>query len=157
MKITKKTEYAIRAILYLSNQKPNTKVMAKEISDKMSIPKQFLAQVMVSLSQKGYVKSIRGASGGFVLAKKPSTINLFEIIEAIEGKVFINECLVSHNSACICQDGCPIDEVWQDAQEALVKVLKKATFSTLVRRAKAKGTFIDQLKEADVCCKAAYV
>ena len=156
MRITRKTEYAIRTILYLSSKKPNTKVMAKEISEIMNIPKQFLAQVMLSLNHHGVVNAIRGAKGGFILAKKPSSISLLDVIEAIEGKLFINDCLVSRDS-CSCQSECPVEDVWSDAQDALVKVLKKANFSSMVKKAKYKDKFIDQLKDADVCCKPVYV
>jgi len=154
MKLTRKTEYAIRAILYLSSKKPNTKAMAKEISNKMDIPKQFLAQVMLSLNHHGYVMAIRGANGGFVLAKKPAAINLLEIIEAIEGKVFLNNCLVSRNE-CPSRKVCPITDVWDEAQEALMKVLKKATFSSLVRKAKEKQKVAGQV-DKNTCCQSLF-
>lgn len=155
MKLTRKAEYAVRAILYLSSNKPNAKIMAKEISENMDIPKQFLAQVMLSLNHHGYVRAIRGAKGGFVLAKKPSSINLLGVIQSIEGKMFLNDCLVSQD-ICKCQPVCPVSDVWQDAQNALLNVLKKATFSSLVRRSKQKEKFLNQLKESDTCCKALY-
>ncbi len=155
MRITRKTEYAIRTVLYLSSKKPNTKVMAKEISETMDIPRQFLSQVMVSLNQSGIVQAIRGAKGGFVLAKKPSSINVLEVIESIEGKMIINDCFVSRDF-CTCQSDCPVEDVWADAQKALYNVLKKATFSTLVRQAKKKDKFLSKLQETDSCCKSVY-
>jgi len=154
MKLTRKTEYAIRAILYLSSKKPNTKAMAKEISDKMDIPKQFLAQVMLSLNHHGYVRAIRGANGGFILAKKPGSINLLEIIEAIEGKVFLNNCLVSR-SECPSQTVCPITDVWGEAQAALLKVLKRATFSALVKKAKEKQKIAGTI-DKNACCQSLF-
>lgn len=156
MKLTRKAEYAIRVMLYLSSQKPNTKVIAKEISKNMDIPKQFLAQIMLSLNHHGFVKAIRGAKGGFMLARKPSSVNLLEIIEAIEGKLFLNECLLS-TEVCKCQPVCPISEVWQDAQKALLKILKSATFSSLVKKTKDKKKFLNKLKKTDACCKTIYV
>lgn len=156
MKITRKTEYAIRTVLYLSSKKPNTKVMAKEISEIMGIPKQFLAQVMLSLNHNGVVNAIRGAKGGFILAKKPSSISLLDVVEAIEGKLFLNDCLVSQDT-CSCQHVCPVEDIWQDAQSALIKVLKKATFSSLVKKSRYKDKFLKELKDADVCCKSVYV
>ena len=131
--------------------------MAKKISEDMDIPKQFLAQVMVNLNQNGIVEAIRGAKGGFILAKKPSNINVLDVIEAIEGKIFTNDCLVSRDY-CTCQSECPVESVWQDAQESMLGVLRKATFSTLVRKAKQQDKFINKLKDADdVCCKSVYV
>ena len=151
MKLTRKTEYAIRAILYLSSKKPNTKIMAREISEKMDIPKQFLAQVMLSLNHHGYVSAIRGANGGFLMAKKPASVNLLEIIETIEGKLFINNCLASRLE-CPSQKVCPITDTWYEAQEALLKVLKKATFSSLLKKAKEKQKFADNI-DVNACCK----
>lgn len=130
--------------------------MAKEISQDMDIPKQFLAQVMVNLNHNGIVEAIRGAKGGFILAKKPSSINVLEVIEAIEGKIFINDCLVSRDF-CACQSECPVESVWQDAQKSMLGALRKATFSTLVRKAKQQDKFIKKVKDTDVCCKSVYV
>lgn len=130
--------------------------MAKEISSDMDIPKQFLAQVMVNLNHYGIVEAIRGAKGGFILARKPSSINVLDVIEAIEGKVFINDCLVSRDF-CKCHTECPVESVWQDAQKSMLGVLRKATFSTLVRRAKQQDRFMKKVKNADVCCKSVYV
>ncbi len=155
MRLTRKAEYAIRSVLYMSSKKPKTKIMAKEISKNMGIPRQFLAQVMLSLSRNGYVRAIRGAKGGFILAKRPSSINLLNVIEDIEGKLFLNECLIS-SDLCKCQPVCPVSDYWGDAQKALLKELKKATFSSMVKKGRGKRKFTTQLSNSEACCKKIY-
>ncbi|RJQ33298.1 MAG: Rrf2 family transcriptional regulator [Actinobacteria bacterium] len=145
MQITRKSEYAVRVILYLSAKK-GSKVLARQISEEMDIPKQFLAQIMLSLNRAGYVTAIRGSNGGFLLAMDPSQIAVSDVIEAIEGKVAINKCMMA-DSDCQNYSVCPIHDVWTEAQEKMLKVLAKANFASLVRKAKTKTK---QVKSEDI-------
>ena len=130
MKLTRKAEYGIRAVLYISSHSEKEKVLTREIAENMGIPKQFLAQVMLVLSNAGIVRAIRGANGGFKLAKKASEIDLKEVIESIEGPIALNECLLNQGQ-CDNKDDCPEHDVWEEAQESMLSVLDKADFAWL--------------------------
>lgn len=67
-------------------------INANQIAEMTDSSRNHLAKVMLTLAKMGLVKSLRGPSGGFVLAKKPESITLLEIYEAIEGKIIISEC-----------------------------------------------------------------
>jgi len=78
---------------------------ANEIAEMTGASRNHLAKVMLTLSKMGLVNSLRGPSGGFVLARKPEDITLLEVYEAIEGKIVIHECpgnkLICPFSKCI--------------------------------------------------------
>ena len=141
MKLTRKTQYAVRAMLYLSLKQEQDRILAKDIADKMNIPKQFLAQVMLSLKRAGYVRAIRGANGGFALAKPPVEISLRDVIETIEGEVCIHDCLFEEN-ICEYLDVCSIREVWQEAQRNMLSVFSKTNFKDLANNFKTKKAAI---------------
>lgn len=130
MIITKKTEYATRAILFLSIQEKGKVILTRKIANQMEIPEQFLAQVMLALSKSDIVRAIRGANGGFVLNKIPSDISLRDVVEAIEGKLLVKECLIS-NQICKNCEICPMRDVWNKIQNQLDNMMAKTNFGQL--------------------------
>ena len=91
MKLTRETDYAIRALTFLV-QSPDH-VDAKVIALSQSIPESFAFKVLRKLLAAGILESIRGANGGYKLKKSPDDITLLDIIEAIEGLPTLNSCL----------------------------------------------------------------
>jgi Rrf2 family transcriptional regulator, iron-sulfur cluster assembly transcription factor len=133
MQITRREEYGLKGLLFLAKQ-PNEKVfLVSEISRVQKIPERFLAKIFQRLSKAGFVRSVRGSKGGFSLRKAASEITMKEVIEALEGPIAINRCLL-RNGACDEEQGCPLYEVLEEAQEGLVKVLERTTLEDLVKR-----------------------
>lgn len=87
MKLSRKGEYACLALLHLSEAYGQKLVTIAEISDSKRIPKKYLEQILLQLKGAGYVKSIRGANGGYKIAKSPDTISLAEIVRLIDGPI----------------------------------------------------------------------
>lgn len=87
MKLTRKSEYACLALIELARFFNKRPLKTREITDAQKIPKKYLEQILLSLKNNGYVKSIRGASGGYVLAKQPSEIHLAEIVRLMDGAI----------------------------------------------------------------------
>lgn len=85
MILSRSSEYAIRAFLYLAKQEPGRLVMARQIADDAGLPGHFLAKLLQQLARKGLVRSNKGPSGGFTLATDPREINILAIVEAVEG------------------------------------------------------------------------
>jgi Rrf2 family transcriptional regulator, cysteine metabolism repressor len=85
MKLTKKSEYACLALIDLSQHFEMDYVKIMDISDRWSIPKKFLEQILISLKTAGYVRSKKGSEGGYKLTKAPSKISLAEIIRLLDG------------------------------------------------------------------------
>ena len=97
MFITRKTDYAIRCVLYLSKDLDRIATV-EEISAAVLVPKSFMAKILQQLIKSGIACSVRGIKGGFQLAKKPEDINLLEVIEAIQGPSASNICAIDKNA-----------------------------------------------------------
>jgi Rrf2 family nitric oxide-sensitive transcriptional repressor len=129
MLVNRETDYAVRCILYLA-QNDDQHSNVTEVSQKMHIPKTFLAKIFQRLVKAGLVESIRGMNGGFRLAKKPSAISLLDIMEAIQGSSSINVCAVDSRQ-CGRSSTCAVHPVWVDIRKDVEKRLKKETIAKL--------------------------
>lgn len=139
MRFTAKTEYAVRAIIEIAltetEQKP---AQVREIASRQAIPERFLEQVMAALKKAGLIESIRGAQGGYRLAKHPEKITLADIIQAIEGPMQVMECLAEDfdNPKCNQADLCAVRDVWKSVQSALLEALDSITLAKLTSKYK---------------------
>jgi Rrf2 family transcriptional regulator, cysteine metabolism repressor len=86
MRLTVKSEYACLALIYLARKQALGRVTSiADIAQTQKIPKKYLEQILLTLKRSGYVRSVRGAHGGYLLAKKPGAITLAEIIRLLDG------------------------------------------------------------------------
>ena len=133
MQITRAAEYAIRGVLYLSSQPKGSVCLLSEISKCQEIPPSFLSKIFQNLAKAGYVNSFRGTGGGFTLLKDPAEITLLDIVEAIDGRIFLNVCL---NDGALCNNKpiCAVHTVWNDAQTYMLDLLRKNTFEHLAEK-----------------------
>jgi Rrf2 family protein len=127
MQITRQADYAVRAVLYLAQLGPDRRAATSQIAQEQQIPPSFLAKIVSQLSVAGLLQTSRGARGGVSLARPPEQISLLEVVEAIDGPIYLNEC-VAANGACTFGDDCPMRPIWCDAQAELVGRLKGTTF-----------------------------
>jgi Rrf2 family protein len=139
--ITRATEYAVRTVLYLAQQPKNEIVLKKDICRTQEVTPAFLTKILQPLIKVGIVSSQRGVGGGFLLAKDPGEITMLDILQAEEGLLKLNHCLVD---ADFChRDGyCSAHEVWQETQQKMAETLKRHTIANLVCREKEKIEFI---------------
>ena len=100
------------------------------IAREKQIPPSFLAKIVSQLSVAGVVQTSRGARGGVSLARPAEDISLLEVIEAIDGPITLNECVIDASS-CAFGDECPVHSIWCEAHETLVNRLKSTTFESL--------------------------
>jgi Rrf2 family protein len=130
MQITRQADYAVRAVLYLTNLSEDERVATSTIAEKQRIPPSFLAKIISQLSIAGLLHTSRGARGGVTLAREPKDITLLDVVEAIDGPIQLNEC-VDASGVCTFEDDCPMKPAWCGAQEDLVKRLKSTNFSDM--------------------------
>lgn len=138
MRLTKAGEYAVRCVLYLSAQEWGMVVNRKEIARKMDIPDQFLGKIAQQLSRAGILDIIQGPKGGLRLSILPKQLSLLDVIEAVMGEIFLNDCLI-RSDICGRSYTCGVHSVWQKARNQLRGTLAKATFEKLL---KAEGNTI---------------
>ncbi|OIP64798.1 MAG: Rrf2 family transcriptional regulator [Nitrospirae bacterium CG_4_9_14_3_um_filter_53_35] len=137
MELTRAADYALRGVLYLSLQPENNICIISEIAERMDIPEGFLARIFQILGKSGIIRSHRGKKGGFSLAKLPEQIHMKEVIEAMEGPLYLNRCL-SDFGDCSRKELCSLHEVWVDVQETAIKTLEGTHFDQLAKRTAEK-------------------
>ncbi len=123
-------EYAVRAMLGLSKLPYGTVAHIPDISKEWDIPVSFLRKIITLLAKAGLVHSQRGNNGGIRLAISPEKLTLLDVIEAVEGKIFLNKCLIGHQF-CERSMYCSVHIVWCEAQDALKQILNKRTLAEL--------------------------
>lgn len=132
MELTRKGEYAIRGILYLARQPKGKLSLTGEIADASGVPKTFLAKILQDFTKVGLVNSFRGTGGGFTLARPPDSITLREVVEAVEGPVLPNRCLIGAGS-CERDISCLVHPVWKRVRDEIVRILDGVTIEELAR------------------------
>ncbi len=130
--ITRATEYACLAMLYLAKQPAGSSCNTADIAAVERIPGSFLAKVINQLAKGGLVISRRGPQGGLELARDPATITLRQVVEVIEGEVAVNVCTSSQAYTCF-RSGCSLKSAFHDAQAAYLGRLEAVTLASLVR------------------------
>lgn len=131
MQITRQADYAVRAVLYLARLGQNERAATSQVAQEQNIPPSFLAKIISQLSIAGLLHTSRGARGGVTLAREPGDISLFEVIEAIDGPILLNEC-VGETGTCSFDENCPLKPVWCEAQNELVTRLRATNFAMLL-------------------------
>lgn len=129
MHISRKSDYALRALLYISNQEPDKRSSISEIAENECIPRDFLAKILKGLTKSGMLKSFQGVRGGYQLAKPKETITFLDVIEAMEGELKVSLCVAAkEDCGCGKLDNCAMKEFWEKVQQDLIKTLSDANF-----------------------------
>lgn len=134
--ITKKSKYAIKALIYLAKQEGDSPILIEEISNEERIPKKFLEAILLDLRKAGYLGSKKGKGGGYYLIKPAEQITMAEVLRLFDGPIALIPC-VAHKyyepcEECIDEVTCPIREVFRVIREQTVATLKDNNFGELV-------------------------
>lgn len=133
MVITRATEYAIRTIIYLAKHPKGEIVLKKDICRTQDVTPAFLTKILQPLIKAGIVSSQRGVGGGFLLNKSAEEITLLDILEAEEGPLRLNHCLVE-KGVCQRDSLCSAHKVWAEAQDSMIEVLQRHSIAELVQQ-----------------------
>lgn len=125
--ITKKTEYAIRAMAELAAH-PDDLTTAAQLAQRQDIPPKYLPQIISELNRAGLLTSVRGFGGGVRLAHPAREISLLAIIEAMQGPMTMFECLVGQYE-CMHLPNCGLQGIYRKAQQELQKVYSQNTLA----------------------------
>lgn len=127
---SKKCEYGLQAVLYLSAKEPGQIISSDEIAQSLSIPKEFVSKILQSLTESGIVLSKKGKAGGFALAKEPGKIRLIDIVAAIDGLGIFNSCVLGFPK-CSPDHPCPLHEKWGKLRTDAYNMLIEETLDEL--------------------------
>lgn len=126
-------EYGIQAVLYLAkNAGQGAPIHLREISTGLKIPHHFLSKVLQTLVRDEIVASHKGQNGGFELGRPASAITLMEIVEAIDGKGFLDRCMLGF-AKCQEDNPCPAHDAWRPAKMLILGMLQTKTMDDLSR------------------------
>lgn len=130
MQLTRAADYGVRVMIYLAAADPEARISLFDLAVQTNAPDSFLSKVLQALSRAGYISSRRGQSGGFKMSSKGREASMLDVIEAVDGKIFLNACLIAGKS-CNRKQSCPAHPIWADAQRAMLQVLGAATIANL--------------------------
>jgi Rrf2 family protein len=139
IRLSTKGRYGTRLMLNLARHygNGNDAVILKHISEDERISIRYLEQIIIPLKINRLVKSIRGAGGGYTLARKPEDIKLSEILHAVEGNCCLVECL-EDGSYCAFTETCPTYDIWKGATDLLKGYFDGITLRDIVVMAEKK-------------------
>jgi Rrf2 family protein len=150
MRFSKKSEYALRALIELTAHYKRTLLQRHDIAERQNIPVEFLEQILLTLKNAGLLASKRGVSGGYTLIKPPNEITLGQVIRLLDGPLAPIPC-VSKTAYQKCKDcsyadkaSCPIQQVMLGVRNAIADILDNYSLSDFARQTEGSG--LDELK-----------
>jgi Rrf2 family protein len=135
VKISMRSDYGARALLYLAERYGQGPVQSAEIAARQGIPETYLEQLLVVLRRAGLVRSLRGPAGGHMLARPPAEIRLGEIVTAMDGPTPSLAC--ASDRGCRVSPGCVLFDVWKELESASRQVVDSVTLADLLARQEA--------------------
>jgi Rrf2 family protein len=133
MKLSKRSRYGTRLLLDMARHYQEGPVQLSVIARRQAISVKFLEQIIIPLKKANYVRSVRGAKGGHMLAKAPDQVTVGEVIELLEEGLWIAEC-TEKPETCDRSPTCPTRLLWKEATEALYARLRATTFADLLKK-----------------------
>jgi len=137
MRVSAKAEYACRAVLELTRYQNKAEVIhINDIAVRQSIPEKYLVQILLQLQRSGLVRSKRGATGGYLLAKEPKEISLGDVIRAMDGALISIESLSDAPEITDHLSGQHVlKNVWMEVHDRLGEIMDGITFDEISKQA----------------------
>lgn len=136
MKLSTRGEYGLRAMFDLALRYGEGPIPLKSIAERQEISDHYLEQLISGLRKAGLVKSVRGAQGGYVLAKEPGEITVGDVIRVLEGPIAPMDCVNEEEKApCSRAETCVTRGIWQKVKESIDGVLDSITLKDMVQEA----------------------
>ncbi len=143
MRISTKIRYGVRALCDLAYSPSENPSQIKQISARQGISARYLEQIFKKFRKAGVVKSIRGPHGGYLLAKKPQSITVGDIIRVIDGEdiklVFCSGQQKTSKKPCRRLGSCVVSEVWDEASKRLMDYFNSISINQICQEAKKRG------------------
>ena len=134
MRLSKKAEYGLRALIYAAGFPEGTTFQIKDLADKNGIPKKFLELILLELKNAGLLQSRRGVGGGYLLERRPEAIRSSDIIRAIDGPVMQRGEPKGNKINKAGDDESPaVSRLIKETSDAIESVLDRWTLADLAR------------------------
>lgn len=137
MRLSKKGEYALRAMIVLSLNYGKGPAQTREIARQEKIPEKFLEQILLTLKKSGLLESRRGTGGGYVLIKPPEEVTLAKVIRVIDGPLAPLSCVSTWaHVTCAQENECGLHKVMLHVRNAIAQILEGVTFADVCNKTK---------------------
>ena len=137
MKLSTKGRYGLRAMIDLARYREDEPVSISSIASRQAISERYLEQLVALLKKAGLVSSIRGAQGGYVLAKEASEISVGDVLRALEGSLEPVKCAAFYSEeGCLAAVGCVTKDVWQKSNDSINDTVDHIMLDELVEESK---------------------
>jgi Rrf2 family protein len=134
VRVSKKTDYALRALFTLVDHFGGAPIPIRELARRNDVPKKFLEQIMLQLKTQGWVESTAGIRGGYLLAKNPARITMGEVVRHFDGILAPIDCVsVTGYKRCSQESLCKFRRVFLDARNYVAGVMDKATLAEVAK------------------------
>jgi Rrf2 family transcriptional regulator, cysteine metabolism repressor len=137
MKISTRTRYGLRLLVYLAGSDPDTLLQVKEIAKHEDIPAKYLEQIIRPLKKAGLLKVVRGAKGGYFMDRDPETISVREVFDLLENSTSLIDCLKDKNS-CEHKDSCSTFDFWDNFNKLINDYLEGVTLADILKMQREK-------------------
>jgi len=134
MQLTRAADYGVRVMIHLASLPDDARTLLPALAEATGSPESFLSKVLQTLARAGLITSRRGKTGGFAILPRGRQASMFDVIEAIDGPIHLNVCLVN-GSSCERSVTCPAHPVWAQAQRAMLDVLMRASIAEMAGQA----------------------
>lgn len=136
MRLSTKGHYGLKAMFDLAQHFGSDPIPLKSVAERQNLPEYYLEQLIAVLRKAGLVKSVRGAQGGYILARKPGEIKVGDIIRALEGPIAPVECVNEFTpTECDNADYCITRSVWARVRDSIIEVLDSISLDDMCRDA----------------------
>lgn len=136
--ISKKTKYALNALLHLAKEHGKGPILISAIAEQENIPQKFLETILLELKNDGILASKKGKGGGYYLRKNPEEVNVAEVIRLFDGAIALLPCVTfrfyERCDECKDEDTCSIREVFQKVRDESVRIFKNHSLKDLIER-----------------------
>lgn len=132
MRLSSLADYAVVLMTAAARHCGGLRSNARALAEETGLPLPTAQKLVSKLSAAGLIESVRGAGGGFRLARPPAMISLVDIIEAVEGPIAMTQCVVVDNHECTMESNCHVRPHWQIVNRTIRDALEQVTLNTLL-------------------------
>lgn len=146
MKLSTKGKYGVKALFELAMHQGAGPVSLKAIAERQGLSEHYLEQLAAPLRKAGVINAVRGAQGGYLLARPANQITVGDVIRVLEGPVGFTDCSTEGETDPTCAANCPVHGVWERVTQQIIAVIDSITLQDLVDQAQAEQqNFIYQI------------
>ncbi len=146
IRLSNLADYAV-VVMTAAARQPTAKLSAAQVADLTAIPAPTVAKLMGTLARAELLVASRGVAGGFVLARRPDTISIAAIVEAVDGPISLTACVSAISHDCAIEDRCSVRGHWQPINRAVRAALAAVTLADLLQPAAATRLVPDAARQ----------